>query len=256
MKKNITAVIMAVALCVASSAHADVVLQLDFGNAGTYVGNLAPAGVSDTIWNGVPNGDVFSGLVYGDGSAATGISVELGAAVTPGNAINFLTDDARSDAGNIEDQGVAIYDTDLTDDWVFDSSNADLGARITGLAAGVYDVYAVTREPNQLTRTYDVGIGTFAAADANNISSGSAQLTTTAVGDATGATAFIAGQNFAVTRVTITDSTDFIGIVVDPTNERFATLGAVQIVGVAVPEPSSLALLSIGGLGFILRRRR
>jgi len=238
-----------------ATSHAALSLQIDFGNDGAYVGTLAPAGISDTVWNQNNNTDVFSGLLYGDGTAATGVSLEVGAAPTAGNAINFTTDDARNTAGNTDTQG-GIYDTSLTDSWIFDSSNADLGVRVTGLEAGTYDVYALVREPNVLNRTYNVGIGAFTAADSNTIASGSSQLTTTAITDATGAstTSFTEGLNFAVTRVTITDSSDFIGLVIDPTNERFATISALQIV--AVPEPSSTALLGLGALGFIVRRRR
>ena len=258
MKKITLTAILAAVLGVVSPAHGDTVLQLDFGTAaGTYVGNLAPAGIPETVWNGVPNGDTLSGLVFGDGTAATGVSVELGAA-PGGGTIDFLTDDARSNAGNADDQNVAIYDTALTDDWVFDSGGADIGARITGLTPGDYLVYAISREPNELARTYDVGIGAFTAANANSITSGSIELETTSIGDATGTTAFVAGQNFAVSTVTIADLSDFIAVVVDPTNgngeERFATLSAIQIV--AVPEPSSLAVLTFGGLGLLLRRRR
>ena len=135
---------------------------------------------------------------------------------------------------------------------------ADLGVRVSGLAAGVYLTFMpITKEPNELSRTYDVGIGAFAAADADSITRSSAGLDITPIGDATGSTTFIDGQNFALTRVTVTDPSDFVVITVDNTNQGFATIGAVQIVGVtAVPEPSSLALLAFGSIGMLVRRKR
>ncbi|MGJ8655281.1 MAG: PEP-CTERM sorting domain-containing protein [Akkermansiaceae bacterium] len=252
-----TPLIIATLLGVASSSQAAVSLQIDFDSTtvGTYSGNDAPAAIADTVWNGNANADVFSGLLYGDGTAALGVTLELGATDenASGTVLDFTGNDARGPSQNTDIQG-GIYDSDLTDDWVFDRNNADIGARITGLAVGVYDVYAITKEPNELTRTYDVGIGVFTAANGNSISSASTELTTTAIGDATGTTTWVNGLNYALTRVTITDTTDYIAVVVDPTNERFATLGGLQIV--AVPEPSSTALLGLGTLGFILRRRR
>lgn len=247
--------IIAASLAV-SSAHAATSLQIDFGTGGVYAGTLAPAGISDTTWNGNANLDVTSGLLYGDGTAATGVILELGATNenAAGTLLDFTGNDARGPSANTDTQG-GIYDTTLTDDWVYDRRNADIGVRVSGLAAGEYDVYAITKEPNELTRTYDVGIGVVTAANGNSISSASAELTTTAVGDATGSTTWVNGQNYALTRVTITDTSDYIAVVVDPTNERFATLGGLQIVEV-VPEPSSTALLGLGALGFILRRRR
>ncbi|MDB2686550.1 PEP-CTERM sorting domain-containing protein [Mariniblastus sp.] len=260
MKKTISTLLMSAALCVASTAQADISLQLDFGNAGVFDGlnneTLTPAGISDSTWNGVPNTDITSGLLFGDASAATGVSVELGAA-PGGGIIDFTTANARNNAGNTESQG-AIYDTTLTDDWVFDSGGRDIGARITGLAPGDYLVYAIAKEPNQLARTYDVGIGAFTNANADNISSSSTELDITSIGDATGTTTFVDGLNFALTRVTIADSTDFIAVLVDPTNgngeQRFATLSSIQIV--AVPEPSSVALLALGSIGMLVRRKR
>ena len=260
MKNTLLLTALAAFLSVASTANAETVLQLDLGTAsGAYVGNLAPAGVTDTTWNQIANVDNTTGLFFGDGTAATGVVADIGATdENSATGIVSFANTGRGEGGNLTNLD-AIYNTDLTTDWIFTRRNADLAIAVSGLAPGVYDVYAYTKEPNELTRTYDVSIGTVASANLGTQTLETVGLAgeTTSIGDATGTTTFVDGTNFALTRVTVADVSDSIVVVVDPTNEQFSTLGAVQIVGVsAIPEPSSLALLSLGGLGFVLRRRR
>ena len=254
MRKNLVAIVTA--LIGATASAQAVTLQVDFGVLGTYVGNASPAAIPDTVWNGVGNVDVAAGgLVYSDGSPADGVSLDVGDSPDgdgSGGIIDFTGSNARGQGSN--DTVGAPYDTLLAQDWLFTRQNADLGVRVTGLPLGTYDVFSINKEPNELTRTYDVGIGVVAATDINTLTRLSLDLATTSIGDATGATTFVEGQNFAFARVTITDPTDYIAVVVDPTNERFGTIGGLQIVG--VPEPSSATLLAMGGFGFILRRRR
>lgn len=66
----------------------------------TYAGNNAPAGLTDTVWNSVA-GDVASGLLYSDGSAATGVALDVGMAsvIGPGGTVEDWTnlyDDFRN----------------------------------------------------------------------------------------------------------------------------------------------------------------
>ena len=77
---------------------------------------------------------------------------------------------------------------------------------------------------------------------------------TSLAGQATNATAFVDGHNFATERVTVTSTTDFITVIVDPTNERFGTISGLQIV--AVPEPSSFAVILGLGVAGLTRRKR
>ena len=85
-------------------------------------------------------------------------------------------------------------------------------------------------------------------------------MTTQSIAPITDNTVFQAGGNFVVQTVEVTSTTDFITLIVDPTavagnnEQRFGTLGGVQIV--AVPEPSSALLLGLGAAGFLVRRRR
>ena len=81
---------------------------------------------------------------------------------------------------------------------------------------------------------------------------------TSLAGQATNATTFVDGHNFATERVTVTSTADFITVIVDPTNDRFATISGLQIVAVpqAVPEPSSFAVILGLGVAGLTRRKR
>ena len=244
MKNKITKLLAASAVLATSSIASGVTLQIDFGLAdGVFAGTAAPAGLTSTIWNGDINGDVAGGILDTNGDA-TSVTIDLGEGAN--GATDFfdavtIRNSSNTDAGN------GVLGTALYQDWIFTSGNDNLGARLSGFAAGEYDVFALVREPNQLGRTYDVGIGVGNTTDITT-------LGVQAIGAATNNDAFVAGQNFVQQRVTITDESDFITVLVDPTNAGFGTLAGLQIV--AVPEPSSVALLGLGFMSFVLRRKR
>ena len=235
-------------LAATTSVQADTVLQLDFGGAGglgTYVGNNAPAGITETVWNEVLTNQTnpTGGLVFADGSAATGVTVETGEGV---GAIDWTAPIDRGRNNNASGSG-DIYDTALTGTWFF-GVNENIGVRVSGLAPGDYDVYSINREPVEPGRTYDVGIGVANTTDFTGLA------VTSLTGQATNATTFVDGHNFATERVTVTSTADFITVIVDPTNERFGTISGLQIV--AVPEPSSFAVILGLGVAGLTRRKR
>ena len=237
-----------------------VTLQLDLGGTnGVYAGTDAPAGITDSSWNGVGTGaTATTGLLYGDGTMATGVSVETGRSATNGPTVIDWSIGAASSRNNAAgDPVTGIYDTLLTSSWFFGTNNQNIGVRVTGLAPGEYDVYAIAREPTEFTRTYDVGIGVGTTTAPVGLLADTA-VTTTSLGDATGSTTWIDGQNFALQRVTVVNESDWVTVISDPTNERFATLSGLQIVSVPapIPEPSSIALLGLGLAGYMGRRRR
>ena len=244
-KTLLTALTTSALLALATgSAHA-ASIQFDVGNLqGSYSGTEAAAhaagdlGAGDTTWNTVI-GDASSGFFYTDGSAATGITVDFGLGA---GDIDWSSAPGPSNVGGATTSG--IYDTALMRDWLF-TNGSNLGVRIKGLAAGEYTVYALVKEPTASTRTYDVGIGV----DTDD---------TTALGDLTTQSiaaglpeTWTAGTNYVAQAVTVSSTDDWIVIITDPTNASFGTLQGFQI----VPEPSSLALLGMGGL-LIARRRR
>ena len=186
------------------------------------------------------------GLLFADGSAATGVTIETGEGV---GAIDWSTPIDRGRNNNASGAG-DIYDTALTGTWFFGVGNENLGVRVSGLAPGDYDVYSINREPVEPGRTYDVGIG---VADTANLTD---LAVTSLTGQATNATAFVDGHNFATERVTVTSTSDFITVIVDPTNAAFGTISGLQIVAVGVPEPSSFAVILGLGVAVLTRRKR
>ena len=243
-------------LAATTSVQADTVLQLDFGGPGglgAYDGNNAPAGITQTVWNEVLTNQTnpAGGFVFADGSAATGVTVETGRG---GGAIDWTVPIDRgraNDALGTGDGTLGIYDTALTGDWFF-GVNQNIGVRVSGLAPGEYDVYSINREPTEPGRTYDVGVGVANTTDFTGLA------VTSLAGQATNATTFVDGHNFATERVTVTSTADFITVIVDPTNDRFATISGLQIVAVPqpVPEPSSFAVILGLGVAGLTRRKR
>ena len=237
-------------LAATTSVQADTVLQLDFGGPGglgAYDGNNAPAGITQTVWNEVLTNQTnpTGGFLFADGSAATGVTVETGEG---GGAIDWAAPIDRGRNNNASGTG-DIYDTALTGTWFFGAGNENIGVRVSGLAPGDYDVYSINREPTEPGRTYDVGIGVANTTDFTGLA------VTSLTGQATNATTFVDGHNFATERVTVTSTSDFITVIVDPTNERFGTISGLQIVAV-VPEPSSFAVILGLGVAGLTRRKR
>lgn len=226
-------------------------IQFDFSrNAGNlYSGIEAPAALSaaSSNWNEVVSVDIGSGLVYSDGTAATGVTLDVG----KGDTIDWSLD--LKGYGAVDATAPAIYQTLLMSDWNYTSNGDSLGVRVAGLAAGEYEVYAILREPNTdgWARTYDVGIGL------NGSALGDAGMTTSSIALDTvpdGTPAWTAGMNYVMTTVTVGSLTDAVTVITDNTNHDYGTLAGVQIV--AIPEPGTLGLIAAFGGGLLFMRRR
>lgn len=137
-------------------------LLLDFGPtavSGTDVtlsmGHFAGAvPASEVSWNQIVNADKTSGLVYSDGSAATGVSVIVGrSGAGIGDAINYSLKTITSSAlGTAENWGIYTNTSPLKDGifatGTFSVNTNAVGFRVDGLAAGTYTLYISGRNSN------------------------------------------------------------------------------------------------------------
>lgn len=102
---------------------------------------------SETSWNKIVNADATSGLVYSDGSAASGVSVIVGRSDAGiGDAVNYNNKNITSSAlGGQETWGIYTNTSPLKDG-IFATGTSTvntnaLGIRVDGLPAGTYTLY-------------------------------------------------------------------------------------------------------------------
>ena len=130
-------------------------LLLDFGPttvSGTDVtlsmGHFAGAVPdTETSWNKIVNADATSGLVYSDGSAATGVSVIVGRSDAGiSDTVNYNNKNISSSALGGQEKNGIYTNTSPLKDGIFATGNSTvntnaLGIRVDGLAAGTYTLY-------------------------------------------------------------------------------------------------------------------
>jgi hypothetical protein len=243
-------------------AAAQVLIQFDFGSFnGTYSGTNAPGHVAGdfkaglTTWNEI-TADASSGLLYADGAAASGISVDVGL----GNASAI---DWNTAPGLGNDNGVGVFATPLGDDNLYttDGNQQIIGMRVSGLAPGTYDVYAIGRgvTTSQQSFTYNQALGvgnvtavTFADLGGPTLLSGISDPDEDA---------WVDGQTHLFRQVTIASPADYLVFLTQNATTvggGYAAIQGLQIAQVAaVPEPSTYALYpGIAGLAIAGWRRR
>jgi hypothetical protein len=257
-------------------------LLLDFGNQA--VTNTSPdfdatvsaaraAGAltsSETQFNQIGNSgtsNVVGGLLYGDATPATGVTLTFGLESTYGN--NTITYGTTTDtfnftsvAANTVNTGV-FSGTRVGKDAVFagrgspnNTVNAALGLRIDGLSVGEYQVYFVGKNTNSTAvNSQRFYLSTGATATSFSFLSGTS--TTDVLNDTANTNpAYLAGRNYNVLSFSITSPGQSL---------FFATEGITSVDGrgflnsleiVQVPEPASAGLAIAGGMVFLVRRRR
>ncbi len=242
------------------------VFMIDFGPteaAGASLTNspyhAAGGSASNSQWNTVGVSDVSSGLSYADGSIATGVTVNLGVGAET-TAINLSTQPSSSSALGSQ-QNTGIYaSTSVGTDAIFSGaggSSNNLGVQITGLAAGIYEVFVVSRNTNNFGTTTIanyVGIGTAGDFDysgyaSNGITySGGANTHTTAWVESGNAEA-----NYTKFTVTLGAGQALNIAAAGMAGDTRGFLNSIQIA--QVPEPSAFAMASVALIPLLRRRR-
>lgn len=157
LRTTLRVVILLAVLSLLGSVRAQTLL-LDFGattvlpadatlSMGHFAGAVSP---SEITWNKI-TADTASGLLFADGTAATGVSVELGrSGAGVNNAIDFSLNTFTSSAlGGQLNTGIYVGSSPMRDG-VFATGTSTVntnavGIRISGLPAGRYTIYLAGR---------------------------------------------------------------------------------------------------------------
>lgn len=237
-------------------------LMFDFGPTSPTGSNLtnSPAHFAGTIggaattWNIVGTSDISSGLLYADGSAASGISIATGPETSDtSNILNFSLNPGFSSAlGSQINTGIYSGDS-VAKDGIFNTTTAAyaVGVQIGGLAPGNYQVFLSGRNTN-VSGSYPQNFYTASSATGTTFDFNS--LTPVSVTNS--GTAWAQGTTYAMFNVAIS-SGQVLNIATSGTGIGAAGRGflnSVQVV--AVPEPGVAGLLSVGALLIVLRRRQ
>ena len=133
-------------------------LLLDFGPTTTLAADAARS--PGHLLNVIPSGELSwntltadsSSLVYGDGTAATGVSIELGRSGVSNKVVDFNDNGFNATLAGTTLKGGIYTNTSAMRDGMFGggtlASNIAVGVRISGLAAGTYTIYVVGRNSN------------------------------------------------------------------------------------------------------------
>lgn len=248
----------------AASAQASV-LMLDFGPTAVSTPSNSPYhsvnGSAGTSWNKIstaanddnqPVLDVTSGMLFADGSDATGVSVNLG--VATGTIIGLGTQPTRnSPLGGTHNSG--IYATgSVGRDGVFAGTSVPMGVQITGLAAGTYDVYLATRNTSFNGDYKQISFAGAGTADANYDYTGYGSSTLTFVASAAPST-WVQGESYVKLTVNLAAG-EALNIAVageSGGNPDRGIINALQIV--SVPEPG-YGVMACGFLVTLAFRRQ
>ena len=240
------------------------ILMLDFGSTevtgdtrlNSPYHTAAGAGFTDVGWNRVERADVSTGLVYSNGTAATGITMNLG--VAPASGATTLValgsvPGSSSGLGTVVSTGIYASPS-VGRDGIFGVAGQSLGVQVTGLAPGIYEIFIIGRNTNisnSIAKSY-VGTG---VAGVDFDFSGLTPVTINYT-NLTSTSSWIEGVNYSRHTITL-GAGDGLNIATqgtDSDSQFRGFLNSIQIVQ-QVPEPSTAAFLSTLLL-FALRRGR
>lgn len=225
---------------------------------------------TDTTWNNVSNSDVTSGLLYADGSSATGVAFDLGLADLDVSSTVILSSNPGkvSNLGNNTNTGVYAGDS-VAKGGIFAGNTTDrleIGLQVTGLAAGTYEVFVTGRNTNgqnssELPYTYYASAGTEGA---DFDFSGYDSSSVTFISD-DNTSSWVDGGNYGKFTITLAAG-EALNIVSNGDGGKgdagssfgSANRGFLNSVQISmIPEPQTWALiLGLASLGVLALRRR
>lgn len=276
MKKHLTrhALVAALAVLFLPALLEAQVLMLDFGptastgaQANSPYHTAASGSFTDTSWNTVGAADIASGLLWSDGTSATGISLNIGATTAATTASSTLglgnTPSGNSALGSQINTGIYSGNSVGTDG-IFTSTSGNtrsVGFQLSGLAAGTYDIYVTARNTSTSNaHTQTAYVGTSSSAGDFVIDGGGSYASSSmsyAAGTTSAVSSWVQGDNYLKFTITLGIGEYLNLATLGSSGDNRGFLNSVQIV--AVPEPSTFALLGIGlcgllGLRFLRRR--
>lgn len=156
MNRTSMALGMALLLAAVADPAGASTLMVDFGTLTPSGGNLTNSplhtasggSITDTTWNHVEKADIASGLLYSDGTAATGVAIDLGASGVSTTVDLSLQPSSSAENGNTIDSGIYSGDSVAKDQTFHTDSGASpshVGVQVTGLPAGNYAIYMTGR---------------------------------------------------------------------------------------------------------------
>lgn len=188
-------------------------LMLDFGPTVTLAADatkspghaVGAVPATEISWNTV-TADTSS-LVYSDGSAATGVSIDLGRSTAGSDTISFSDNGFSVNALGTSVNGGIYSGTSPVKDGIFGGSggvnNLALGMRVNGLPAGTYTIYVHGRNSNTALIASLLFYGTNGAS-ASTFSFSTNDATAFLLNSSPATTnSFVQGDNFGVLTVTL-----------------------------------------------------
>jgi hypothetical protein len=224
------------------------VLMLDFGpveasgrdRSNSPYHTASNGSVADQTWNQVQNKNISSGLLFSDGTEASGVSLKLGrsSANDLKNVVFDISGISSASLGN--GANTKVYSgTSVAKDGILFGANASLetvlGVAIGGLAAGTYDIYVTGFNTNQgITNAPQESFWAIDTASASRT------INTTTLGSSTVSlnnvsASWVEGGNYVKLTVTIEEG-HYLTIISTGTgeNEKRGFLNSIQIVPVGI----------------------